>query len=123
MKFAQRNARLPIYLPKTKEVILIPWGRRPKEQSTLPFGCCARRAAIHAGDWDKFNPKPIRISVDGFMEEDVAGTAHWFEVTKGNFVQGLLATNQTERRVYVVCISPPADEVHFEQWPRLITGI
>lgn len=122
VRFSQHNARLPLFNPRSKEIALFTWGRRPREISGLPNGGWARRVTIQSGRWDKFNPKPVRILLNAFMEMDVAGKEQWFEVTKGNFVQGLLATFEMEKRVYVVSLDTSLEETHFERWPRIIAS-
>lgn len=122
VRFSQYNARLPLLNPRTKEVALLTWGRRPREASKLPNGGWARRVTIQSGRWDKFSPRPVRIVIAEFCETDVTGREQWFEVTKGNFVQGLLATFENQKRVYIVTLDTSLEEVHFERWPRIIAS-
>lgn len=120
--FANRDARLPVLL-KTQEAVLMTWGRRPREKGSLPIGGWAKREHIHGERWAKYMPKAVKIPASAFREQDVVGNNHWFEVTRGKYLQGLIATgDQGERRLYVVTIEPPPDEVEFEQWPRVVTA-
>jgi hypothetical protein len=57
-----------------------------------------------------------------FMEKDNEGESHWFDVTRGQWVQGLLAHVGDEYRIYVVTIMPEHEGAVHDRWPRLLNG-
>lgn len=56
------------------------------------------------------------------MEKDIQGTSHWFDITKGQFIQGLIARDKYEQRVYVVTITPEFEDAVHHRWPRILSG-
>jgi len=106
-------------------VTLIKWGRRKEEQGVLPPGGWARHESVLKGVWDKYFPKPVLITVDEFMEKDKQGTSHWYPLTGATYIQGLIATDRDEQRVYVVTISPEVDEIEkiHDRWPRIVNAL
>ena len=55
------------------------------------------------------------------MEKDIERHSHWYDLTKGKWLQGLVARDQYEQRVYVVTIEHGmADAVH-NRWPRVMS--
>ncbi len=44
------------------------------------------------------------------MEKDIEGGSHWYDLTPGKWVQGLVAHWDNERRVYVVTITPEMED-------------
>jgi hypothetical protein len=119
--FPNPKARLPVK-KRGGGVELLPWGRRPDQAGRLPLGGWARLDAIYEGRWDRWSPRPVKLMVSQFMEKDIEGHNHWYDLTPGKWVQGLVAHWENERRVYVVTIIPElADAVH-ERWPRILTG-
>ncbi len=129
-KFGDKDFR--VYFPNPKACLpvrkldnslaLYPWGRRKEQQGFLPKGGWARLESIYAGTWDKYHPRPVKIIVVQFMEKDIEGTSHWFDVTKGQFIQGLIARRDNEQRIYVVTISPEFEDAVHERWPRILSG-
>lgn len=101
---------------------LLPWGRRQKQAGQLPLGGWARLDSIYAGRWDRWQPVPVKIIVKSFMEKDLEGQSHWFDLTKGLWMQGLIARIKHEQRIYVVTITPEMDEAVHDRWPRLLCG-
>ena len=66
--------------------------------------------------------KPVIIVVDAFMEKDEQKKSHWYPMTKGQYIQGLLSREGDEQRVYVVTIAPTEPDqldVH-NRWPRIV---
>jgi len=118
--FPNPEALLPIRTRKGK-TILIPWGRRQKQTGSLPVGGWARLESIKKGLWDQWFPKPVKIILDRFMEKDIENNSHWFELTKGQCVQGLLARSDLETRVYVVTIAPEMPDAMHDRWPKIIS--
>jgi hypothetical protein len=116
--FTNPKATLPVRT-KTGEYVLLPWGRRKIQRGTLPFGCCARLDSIYAGRWDKWFPVPVKLRVQRFMEQDMEGQARWFDLPKGKWIQGLVARERYERRVYVVTVEPQLPDTLYERWPRI----
>lgn len=112
-------ATLPI-ITKTNNVILMPWGRRKQQRGDLPLGGWARLEMIYKGQWDRWQPKPVKIPVKSFMEKSHDGSNHWFDLIKGQCLQGLVACNKYERRVYVVTIEPEQENAWYYRWPRII---
>jgi hypothetical protein len=119
--FVSPKAVLPVRM-RNGQNLLVPWGRRPKEPGEAPFGPGIRLAAIQAGLWDHLMPKPVKIVVQHFMESDVSGKPHWFQVTAGQYLQGMLIKYKTDYRVYIVQLDCNSSEICFEQWPRIISS-
>lgn len=120
--FPNPNAVLPV---KTRSgaVELLPWGRRKEQKGALPLGGWARLDSIYTGRWDRWFPVPVKLPIKQFMEKDLEGHTHWYDLTRGQWIQGLVARINHEQRVYVVTVEPElADAVH-DRWPRLISGI
>jgi hypothetical protein len=54
------------------------------------------------------------------MKTDYEGRVHWYEVTRGQWIQGLLAHENNEYRVYIVTIIPELLDICHDRWPRII---
>lgn len=119
--FPNPKAVLPV-IEKDKSIVLLPWGRRKEQQGNLPMGGWARLDSIYAGRWDKWFPVPVKIAVTQFMEKDIEGSSHWFDITKGQFIQGLIARDKYEQRVYVVTITPELEDAIHDRWPRILSN-
>lgn len=120
--FRRQGAKLPVLNRRLNHIDFLPWGRRPNEGGQLPIGGWARRAAIHAGAWDAWRPKPVRLMICGFQASDVLDRPQWFEVTRGQFVQGLLGCAGNEQRLYVVTLDSAPEDSHFPRWPRVLSA-
>ena len=119
MYFHNPLATLPI-ITKTNNVILMPWGRRRQQEGNLPLGGWARLETIYKKRWDRWQPQPVKIPVKSFMEKSHDGSNHWFDLIKGQCLQGLVASYKYERRVYVVTIEPEQENAWYYRWPRII---
>ena len=119
--FPNPKACLPVK-KKIKDVELLPWGRRKNQAGRLPLGGWARLESIYAGRWDKWFPTPVKLVISQFMEKDIEGSSHWFDITPGKWIQGLVAHWHNERRVYVVTITPESEDAVHERWPRIMSG-
>jgi len=119
--FPNPKALLPV-ITKDKKTELLPWGRRKEQKGHLPLGGWARLDSIYAGRWDKWFPVPVKLPIKQFMEKDIQGTSHWFDITKGQFIQGLIARDKYEQRVYVVTITPEFEDAVHHRWPRILSG-
>jgi hypothetical protein len=118
--FPNPKAVLPV-LKSDGGIILMPWGRRQQQVGNLPLGGWARLDSIYGGRWDKYFPKPIKMPVLSFMEKDFEGQSHWYDLNKGQFIQGLLARNNNEKRIYVVTIEPEIEDAQIHnRWPRVV---
>jgi len=111
-------AALPVVM-KSQDTTLYTWGRRREEKGRFPLGGWARHESILNGVWDKYQPTPVKIAVDSFMEKDNQGVSHWFELESGQFIQGLVAHIGMESRVYVVTVEPEDKSIH-DRWPRVV---
>ena len=119
--FSQRQAQLPL-IDQAGRVRWVAWGRRAAEPGVLPIGGWADLSSIRQKKWQAYFPKSVRIAVQSFREQHIEGAHHWFTVTPGSYIQGLLASDGLESRVYVVTISPDAQDQHYWRWPRLLGG-
>lgn len=119
--FPNPHACLPVVL-RSGQSVLLTWGRRRGEPGQLPLGGWARLESIRSGVWDRWQPRPVRLALRGFMEKDIEGASHWFELTPGQWVQGLVARTGAEQRVYVVTIHPQMPEALHPRWPRIVSG-
>ena len=117
--FPNPKATLPV-ITKHKETVLLPWGRRKDQAGKLPLGGWARLDAIYAGRWDRWFPTPVKLPIKQFMEKDIEGNSHWFDLTSGQCIQGLIARYNHEQRVYVVTIEPEVTDAVHDRWPRLL---
>jgi predicted DNA-binding WGR domain protein len=55
------------------------------------------------------------------MEKDFEGQSHWYDLNKGQYLQGLLARDGNEQRIYVVTIEPEVEDSHIHnRWPRVV---
>ena len=116
--FPVPNASLPV-LNKDKSINKMTWGRRREEKGALPLGGWARHESILKGVWGKYQPIPVKIAVDAFMEKDNQKTSHWFDLAEGEYIQGLVANSGHEQRVYVVTVEPDDKSIH-DRWPRIV---
>ncbi len=119
--FPNPQARLPV-VTRRGGTAMVPWGRRRGEPGQLPLGGWARLESIRAGVWGRWQPKPVRLQLHGFMEKDIEGESYWFALTSGQWVQGLVARQGREQRVYVVTIHPEMPEALHPRWPRIVSG-
>ena len=119
--FPNPKATLPVRL-KDGSLVQLPWGRRKVQAGALPLGGWARLDSIYAGRWDKWFPVPVKLPLKSFMEKDIEGNSHWYDLTRGKYVQGLVARDGDERRVYVVTVEPEMPEAVHERWPRILSG-
>jgi hypothetical protein len=103
-------------------VELLPWGRRPAQAGSLPLGSRARLETIYTGRWDRWFPVPVKLPVQSFMEKDLEGRSHWYDLTRGQWIQGLVARCRHERRVYVVTVEPELPDSIHDRWPRILSG-
>ncbi len=130
--FHFQNDDFRIYFPNPKAVLpvrmrdhslqLLGWGRRKGQAGALPFGGWARLDSIHAGRWDRYFPRPVKLPVAAFMERDIEGNSHWYDITKGQWIQGLVARAGSEQRIYVVTVEPTMSDAVHERWPRILSG-
>lgn len=130
--FTYQGRELRVFFPNPKAVLpvrtksggveILTWGRRKEDQGLLPPGGWARLDSIRAGRWDKWFPVPVKLPVTRFMEKDTHGKSHWFDITGGHWIQGLVARDADERRVYVVTIKPELPDAVHDRWPRILTG-
>lgn len=119
--FPNPQARLPV-ITRRSGVVMVPWGRRRNEKGSLPLGGWARLESVHDGAWNRWQPRPVRLQLQGFMEKDIQGKSHWFTLTPGQWVQGLLARQGVEQRVYVVTIHPEMPDALHPRWPRIVSA-
>ncbi|MGB5225190.1 MAG: hypothetical protein WBN45_14345 [Arenicellales bacterium] len=118
--FPNPKAMLPVRA-KHGAIQLLPWGRRSGQTGRLPRGGWARLDSIYSGRWERWFPIPVKIPVKSFMEKDIEGHSHWYDLTKGKWLQGLVARDQYEQRVYVVTIEPEMEDAVHERWPRVMS--
>jgi hypothetical protein len=119
--FPNPRALLPVRR-RDGSLALLPWGRRKEQSGKLPLGGWARLDMVYAGRWDRWMPVPVKLSIVRFMERDIEGKSHWFDITPGKHIQGLVARWEHERRVYVVTVTPELEDAAHERWPRIVSG-
>lgn len=117
--FPNPAAVLPVKR-KSGDVELLPWGRRQQQKGMLPLGGWARLESIYSGRWDKWFPVPVKLPILSFMEKDLEGHTHWYDLTKSQWIQGLVARDGNEQRVYVVTIAPEMEDAMHDRWPRIM---
>jgi hypothetical protein len=120
--FSHPKATLPVKM-KDGSIQYVKWGRRIHEQYLeLPTGSCAMLESLRQGVWDRYMPKPVKVLVEEFAEEDKAtGVNNWFEIVEGHYIQGVAATDKQETRVYIVAIKTDV-ESNYARWPRILAS-
>lgn len=121
-RFEWRRAVLPVSARRGAQLVMMQWGRRPDETGALPLGGWAKLTHIQSAAWDRFTPRPVILPVQWFTERDVAGQEKWFQVTRGQYLQGCVARLSKEQRVYVVTLDCAPGLVEYERWPRIVIG-
>ena len=119
--FSQSKAVLPVRL-KNGDVTLVTWGRRLREESSMPLGGWALHNAIHEGRWTYFKPKPVKLAIEKFMQIDYENHIQWYEIIKGQWIQGVLLQEERECRVYIMTVIPERLDIYYNRWPRIIIG-
>lgn len=119
--FPNPSAVLPV-LKKNGAVETLAWGRRKEQKGNMPLGGWARLESIRGGRWDRYFPRPVKLPVQSFMEKDHEGKSHWYPLKKGDWLQGLLATDGHIQRVYVVTIEPEMPDAIHNRWPRVMSA-
>jgi len=56
------------------------------------------------------------------METDIENHKHWYDLTQGQWIQGLVARDKHEQRLYVVTIEPELVDAIHERWPKIMAG-
>jgi putative SOS response-associated peptidase YedK len=119
--FPNPKAALPV-LKRDGDVEWVTWGKRKEEPDRFfPNGGWARLDSVKCGKWERFNPQPVLLPAQSFMEKDHERKSHWIDVVPRQAIQGLLAKHSDETRVYVVTMDTPAEFgwIH-DRWPRLV---
>ncbi len=119
--FPNPKAQLPVMI-RGGGISSLAWGRRHEQAGSLPLGGWARLDGIYAGRWDRWFPVPVKIPVRSFMEKDLEGHSRWYDLTRGQWIQGLVARDRHERRIYVVTIEPELAEAIHNRWPRIMSA-
>lgn len=120
--FPNPKAALPV-LKRDGDIEWVTWGKRKEEPDHFfAPGGWARLNSIQEGKWKRFDPRPVLLPIQSFMEKDHERNSHWFEVPSGHFIQGLIANHGEESRVYVVTVDTPL-EYHYihDRWPRIVS--
>ncbi len=117
--FPNPKARLPV-LTRKGDLILVPWGRRENQPGLTPQGGWARIESIKQGAWQRFQPRPVKIVIDAFMEKDDNNQSHWYMLESSQFIQGLIATDNAFTRIYVVTEENEQSCHIKKRWPRLL---
>ena len=119
--FPSPKAALPV-LKKDGEIEWITWGKRKEENvPAFPSGGWARLDSIKEGKWQCYQPRPVLLPIQSFMEKDAEKVSHWFDMKAGEVVQGLLTVHDGAARVYVVTTdTPPEFGYIHDRWPRII---
>jgi hypothetical protein len=124
MHFTNPNAVLPVKL-KNGTLRLVKWGRREAENSEMPMGGWARLSSIKSNlksQWRIYQPRPVKIFAEKFMEKNFEGNPCWYDITTGKSIQGLLAQYENEYRIYIITIEPEdLTNCHY-RWPHIITS-
>lgn len=121
-RFARRHSKLPV-LDARGELRFFPWGRHREESGQLPLGGWVWRDRITAGLWDPFYPHFVTIPAVKFMERDFEDRSYWFDIVPGQCIEGVMASFNTERRVYIATLLPERFDTVFGRWPYLINTL
>lgn len=119
--FPSPKAALPV-LKKDGAIEWVTWGKRKEEDAPVfPNGGWARLDSIKEGKWQRYQPRPVLLPIQSFMEKDHEKSSHWFDLKQDEFLQGLLTIHHDVARVYVVTTDTPEEYSYIhDRWPRVI---
>ena len=120
--FTDRNAKIPLVGQANLDHFL-PWGRRLEDSGQLPLGGVLSMDKKQQGLYDQYFPKPVKIQVHKFMEQNIEAHCRWFEIPHGQYLQGLLLRDGQEQRIYVVTFTPDKPHLPFQRWPLIISAV
>lgn len=120
--FTDPTAQLPA-IAKNNKVVLLPWGRRKKQLGQLPLGGWIQYDTLNNGQWDEYFPKLVQLPILKFMQADIEEVCQWFDVTAGQFIQGVVMQHNNEQRAYIVVMTPSNRDAIYERWPKLMSAI
>ncbi len=119
--FNADQAALPVKMRSGRHSQL-PWGGKAEDPGSLPFGGWASLESIHAGRWEAWRPRPVKIAASGYVQKDAEGESHYFELETGANLQGLMAEDREQQVIYLVTIQSPKAYRHISpRWPRLVS--
>jgi hypothetical protein len=85
----------------------------------FPEGGHASLESIRAERWINYEPRPVRILASRFFQINSMRIPCYFALKRGEFIQGLIATITSHKRLYVV--PAPAEHAHdWQEWPRIV---
>ncbi|BAZ93765.1 uncharacterized protein FOKN1_1367 [Thiohalobacter thiocyanaticus] len=117
-RFGHPDAVLPVYT-RSGGIRLLAWGE-PRRQGVFPHGGWTRLDTLYAGDWDYWFPIPVQLPIHSYMYRDHRGRGQWTDpLIKGHVLQGLVARDGPQRRVYVVTL-PPSEDAESPLQPRVV---
>lgn len=118
--FPNPRAALPVLAGDGQEVLWVPWGRRREQTGKGPAGGWARLSSVEDGRWEKCGPTRVRIPAARFMEKDDEKVSHWFDLAKGEVIEGLVIGEGEQQKVYVITTKPPEGlECVHDRWPLI----
>jgi hypothetical protein len=120
--FTDTRAKIPL-VSQTNPVHFLSWGRRLEEPGNLPLGGCVSLEKKDKGIYDQFFPKPVKIQAHKFMEQTIEGQCQWFDIPRGQYLQGLLLRDKQEQRVYVATFIPEKPSIPFSRWPLIAASV
>lgn len=120
VSFTQRQRQLPMMGASESEHMT--WGRNQYENGNLPIGGWCRQDLLAQGAFDHWQPQFVRLPVKGFAIHNMLARLHWFEVSPGEYLQGVILTEAGERRLYLVIMQTQRLDNWFWQWPIIERG-
>ncbi len=92
----------------------LPWGRRKEETGNWPEGGWAREESLDKAYWTRWDPEPLMIQPQRWMEKDRLRRAHWFALEPGQGIRCLCLRAAPGQPLYVVTVPSPLDflEIH-----------
>jgi hypothetical protein len=118
--FCAVHALLPVQRAPSKNPKFVIWGRRKNECGQLPIGMSVTLESVKNNLWRAYDPQLVKIPVTKFMEHDLHKIAEWFDVPKGQQIQGLLLQHKNEKRLYIISVTKRMGHQIYIHWPQLV---
>jgi hypothetical protein len=118
--FCAMRAVLPIQNSQINKQQFIIWGRRNNEYGQLPKGASVSLESVKSNQWRHYSPVLVKIPITKFMEHDLNNHAEWFDIPKGQLIQGIVLQHKAEKRCYIISsIKHLAPHVYLH-WPNIV---